>query len=134
MSFLWIDFSAQIFGKMVLNKIQDGVRFKISLQKSLERKILLQKSLCSQGCRLQARLKIMKFKNFLIWFFFNLSKTLNFQNSLKIWVFILETYVQRKSCYKLHKESQKNWLESENPWFRPLAGWQILTSIQKTYS
>jgi hypothetical protein len=47
-----------------------------------------------------------------------LSKTQNFQNSLKIWVFSSETYVQRKSCYKLHKGSPFFFLlESENPWF-----------------
>jgi hypothetical protein len=35
--------------------------------------------------------------------------------------FILATYVQRKSCYKLYKESPKKIrLESENPWFRVL--------------
>jgi hypothetical protein len=30
MLFLWIDFSAQFFGKMALKKIQDGIRLKIS--------------------------------------------------------------------------------------------------------
>jgi hypothetical protein len=46
------------------------------------------KSLFSQCCRLQARLKKMKCKNFPILQIFNLSKTQNFQKSLKIWVFI----------------------------------------------
>jgi hypothetical protein len=64
MSFLWSDFSAQFFGKMALKKIQDGIRFEISLQKSIDRKILLQKSLFLQCCRLQARLKKLKCKNF----------------------------------------------------------------------
>jgi hypothetical protein len=86
---------------------QDGIRFEISLQKSKERNILLQKSMFSQCFRLQARLKKLKCKNFPIFKISNLWKTQHFQNSLKIWVFILETYVKRKSCYKLHKESQK---------------------------
>jgi hypothetical protein len=119
MSFLWIDFSAQFFGKTALKKSQDGFRYKISLQKSIERKILLQKSLFS----LFFSARISQFSKFTICEKDNIFKILS-----KIEVFILETYVQRKSCYKLHKESpKKNWLESENPWFRPLAGWQILT-------
>jgi hypothetical protein len=69
---LRIDFSAQLFGKMALKKIQDGIRFKISLQKSIER------------IELQARLKKFKCKNFPILKIYNLSKTQNFQNSLKI--------------------------------------------------
>jgi hypothetical protein len=107
---------------MALKKIQDGIRFNISLQKSIDWKILLQKSLSSQCCRLQARLKKLKCQNFPILKNFNMSKTQNFQNSPKIWVFIIDTNIQRKSCYNLYEESpKKNWLESENPWFWPLA-------------
>jgi hypothetical protein len=84
MSFFRIDFSAQFFGKTALKKIQDGIRFKKYLQKSIERKILLQKSQFSQCCRVQARLKKLKRKNFPIFEIYNLSKTQNFQNSLKI--------------------------------------------------
>jgi hypothetical protein len=47
------------------SKNQDGNRFKISLQKSIERKFILQKSLVLQCCRLQDRLKKnSNFKNF----------------------------------------------------------------------
>jgi hypothetical protein len=63
-SFLCIYFWAQIFGKTALKRIQDGFRFEISLQKSIERKILLQKNLFSQFFRLQAGLKKVKRKNF----------------------------------------------------------------------
>jgi hypothetical protein len=63
-----------------LKKIQDGIRFRKFLQKSIERKILLQKSQFSQFCRLQARLKKLKCKNFPIFKIYNLSKTQNFQN------------------------------------------------------
>jgi hypothetical protein len=99
-----------LFGSILrekgLEQIQDGIRLKISLQKF------------SQCCRLQARLKKKKkkCKNFTILKIYNLSKTHNFQNSLKIWVFITETYIQRKSCYNLLKKPPK--MESENPWFR----------------
>jgi hypothetical protein len=75
-------------------------RFEASLQNAIERKILNQK-------RHQARLRKLKCKNFPILKINNLSKTQNLQNSLKILVFIPETYVQIKSCYKLHKESPK---------------------------
>jgi hypothetical protein len=91
---------------MALKKIQDGIRFKISLQKSIERKNLLQKSLFSQCYRLQARLKNWN-ASFPILKICNLSKTQNFQNSLKIWVYIIEIYVQRNSCYNWHKEAPK---------------------------
>jgi hypothetical protein len=61
--------------------------------------------------------------------FSKISKTQNFQNSIKIWIFTLEIYVQRKFCYKLHKESPKNLAGIENPWFQSLASWQILTHL-----
>jgi hypothetical protein len=62
MSFLKIDFSAQFFGKTALKTIQDGIRFEISFQKSIDLKTLLQKSLFSQCCRFQVRLKKWKCK------------------------------------------------------------------------
>jgi hypothetical protein len=68
----------------------------------------------SQCCRLQARLKKSKCKNFPIFKIDNFSKTQNFQNSLKIGVFILETYVQRKRLLQSTnyiKDHQKNLAE-----------------------
>jgi hypothetical protein len=73
--FLWIDLSAQFFGDMALKKIQNGVRSQNFLQKSIERKILLQNSLFSQCCWLQARLRKFKCKKFPILKICNLSKT-----------------------------------------------------------
>jgi hypothetical protein len=83
------------------------------------RKILLQKSLFSQCCRFQARLRILKCKNFPILKIYNLSNTQNFQNSLKIQVFILETYVKKKVATNYIKNHRICfWLKSETPRFR----------------
>jgi hypothetical protein len=86
-----------------LKKIQDGIRFKVSLQKSIERKILIQKSLfCSVvGFRL-----VRKNLNARITQFPNLQFVKNttfskFSQNLSFYF-----RAQRKSCYKLHKESQ----------------------------
>jgi hypothetical protein len=49
-------------------------------------------------CLLQARLRKLRCKNFQI------LETQNFQNSLKIKVFILDTNIQRKSFFKLHQK------------------------------
>jgi hypothetical protein len=66
MPFLWIDFSAQFFGKMALKKIQDRIQFKIYVQKSIERKILLQKSLFRSvvGFSLIWKIEMQEFPNF----------------------------------------------------------------------
>jgi hypothetical protein len=99
---VFVTFWLNFFGKMALKKIQDVVRSQISLQKSIERKFLL-----------QARLRNLKCKNFPILKIHNWSKTQFFQNSLKFWDFFLETYVLRNSYCKLHKKSHKiigwNW-------------------------
>jgi hypothetical protein len=69
-------FFSSIFWENGLEKIQDGILFEISLQKFVEWKILLQLSLFS--------FEKLKCNNFPIFKIYNLSKILNFQNSLKI--------------------------------------------------
>jgi hypothetical protein len=73
--YLLIDFLL-FFWENGLEKIQDGVQFKISFQKSVERKFYFRKvgfrSVLS--CGLQARLGKLKCKNFPIFKIYNLSK------------------------------------------------------------
>jgi hypothetical protein len=85
---LTLDFLAEFFGKLALKKIQDGNRFKISFQKSIERKILLQTSLFSQCFRLQAHVKKFKCKNVLrIYNFFCWNQRTHGSESGYGWIF-----------------------------------------------
>jgi hypothetical protein len=36
---------------------------------------------------------------------------------------------KKKSVQITYRITKKNWLVYENPWFQPLAGWQILTQF-----
>jgi hypothetical protein len=113
---------------MALKKIQDGIRIKISLQKSIDRKILLQKSLflaVLQASGSFEKIEMQEFSDFENLQFVKNTKFSKFTQNLNFY------YRDLRPKKKLLQFTQRITRITENPWFRPLAGWQILTHMRK---